>query len=192
VCSVKIGANDNGARTARQLPILRHNGEGVHRKAKRDRLLEYMHALANRLRRVRVTCGDWSRVCGSAVTVNVDNGTGVTGMFLDPPYSDEAVRTADLYAHDSGDIAHAVREWAIEIGSDSRARVALCGYEGEHAMPKSWECVHWKTDGGYGSLGNKRGRENARRERIWFSPHCLAPSLFAADLEALEVECPTD
>lgn len=29
--------------------------------------------------------------------------------------------------------------------------IALCGYEGEHDMPTSWDCVEWKARGGYGS-----------------------------------------
>lgn len=46
-------------------------------------------------------------------------------------------------------------------------------------MPDTWECVAWKANGGYGSLGNGRGRENAGRERVWFSPHCLkTPTLW--------------
>lgn len=45
-------------------------------------------------------------------------------------------------------------------------------------MPESWECVAWKAHGGYGSLGEGRGRLNAGRERIWFSPHCLRATLF--------------
>ena len=51
---------------------------------------------------------------------------GITGVFLDPPYADEAGRTGDLYSQDSGNVAHRVREWAIEMGADSRARIALC------------------------------------------------------------------
>ena len=49
-------------------------------------------------------------------------------------------------------------------------RIALCGYEGEHNLPGSWECCAWKGGGGY---GNQSGNQNAHRERIWFSPHCL-------------------
>jgi len=41
-------------------------------------------------------------------------------------------------------------------------------------MPETWECVTWKALGGYGSQSNKRGRDNAYRERIWFSPSCRA------------------
>lgn len=42
---------------------------------------------------------------------------------------------------------------------------ALCGLEGEHKMPKSWEMVPWKAPRGY---SNKK-----RQEVAWFSPHCL-------------------
>ncbi len=62
---------------------------------------------------------------------------------------------------------------------------SLCGYDGEHAMPDGWTGFPWKARGGYGSQGNKRGRENAHKEMIWFSPHCLPvhvakqPGLFA-------------
>ncbi len=127
----------------------------------------YMRELAERLRRVRVCCGDWSRICGPSVTFK----HGTTGVFLDPPYADSAERTDDLYAQDSGSVAHDVREWAIANGGNPQLRIALCGYEGEHQMPSDWDCVPWKARGGYGSQGESN--ENAERERIWFSPHCL-------------------
>jgi hypothetical protein len=133
-----------------------------------------MRDLAERLRTVRVCCGDWERVCGPSVTVK----HGVTGIFLDPPYADEAERTSNLYSQDSGTVAHAVREFALSMGEDPRARIALCGYEGEHAMPDTWECIPWKARGGYGLQGQNAARENSHRERIWFSPHCLRNSLF--------------
>lgn len=173
-----------------QLPHLGNAGKGVHRQLPhlgnagtelciasgptsgtrvRESLTVYLRDLAERMRKVRVCCGDWARVCGPSPTVKL----GITGVFLDPPYAGEAERTDDLYATDDTDVAHAVREWAIEWGNDPRMRIALCGYEGEHTMPGSWDCVPWKARGGYGSQGDGRGRENAGRERIWFSPHCL-------------------
>jgi site-specific DNA-adenine methylase len=130
---------------------------------------EWFAALSDRLARVRVCCGDWSRVMGPTVTEK----HGVAGIFLDPPYADTAGRDATLYSVDSLSVAHAVREWAIEHGGNEKLRIALCGYDGEHVMPDSWECVAWKTKGGYGSQGNGAGRENCKRERIWFSPACL-------------------
>jgi hypothetical protein len=107
---------------------------------------------------------------------------GITGVFLDPPYADEAGRRDALYSQDSGSVAHAVREWALEWGKDPDARIALCGYEGEHVMPTSWEVVEWKAKGGYGSQGDNAARVNSGRERIWFSPHCLKHRNLFSDL----------
>jgi hypothetical protein len=185
----------------RQLPHLGNAGTGVHRKrphlgagtgvclAEEEdasdltsgtltglSMRAYMRELAERLRRVRVCCGDWSRICGPSVTFK----HGITGVFLDPPYADTADRQTDLYSADSATVAHDVRKWAIESGDNPLMRIALCGYEGEHAMPESWDCVAWKAKGGYGSQGTGRGRENAGKERVWFSPHCRAEmGLFA-------------
>lgn len=134
-----------------------------------EHLRDVMQALADRLRRVRVCCGDWARVCGPTPTVK----QGLTAVFLDPPYAAEADRTSDLYRKDCLSVAHAVRKWALANGDDPRMRIALCGYEGEHKMPKRWECVEWKARGGYASQSRAHDNPNARRERIWFSPHCL-------------------
>jgi hypothetical protein len=176
---------DAGTGVHRKLPHLGNAGTGVAcleeasyltSGTRGAQLLVYMRELAERLRRVRVCCGNWDRICGPSVTFK----HGITGVFLYPPYADEAERTADLYASDSGDVAHAVKEWAIANGDNPELRIALCGYEGEHAMPETWECLAWKARGGYGSQGNGSGRENAGRERVWFSPHCLSPMpLFA-------------
>jgi len=167
---------------ARQLIHLGNAGQGVNRKRihlgnagrgvnrKRAELASYFAGLADRLRDVRVCCGDWSRVCGPTPTIKM----GLTAVFLDPPYADTAKRTADLYSKDSLSVAHEVREWAIKWGDHPDMRIALCGYEGEHAMPGSWECVAWKAKGGYGSQGDG-DNANAARERIWFSPNCLKP-----------------
>jgi site-specific DNA-adenine methylase len=171
-----------GTGVHRKLPHLGNAGTGVHRKlphlgnadedATETPISAYMVELARRMRKVRVTCGDWERICGPSVTFK----HGVTGIFLDPPYADTAERQDNIYASDSTDVAHKVRDWAIENGENSKLRIALCGYEGEHSMPSTWDCVAWKSHGGYGSQGTGPGRENSERERIWFSPHCLGSS----------------
>ena len=133
----------------------------------------YFRLLSERLRRVRVCCGDWSRVLGPTPTERL----GVTGVFLDPPYA-VADRDQDIYAAEDVSVAHRVREWAVRNGDNPKLKIALCGYDGEHAMPDSWECVPWKARGGYGSQGDgvkTKGRKNAGRERIWFSPACRPP-----------------
>jgi len=164
-----LNAGGVGQGVNRKRPHLGDAGRGVQRKLHADELMGYMGALAERLREVRVCCGDWSRVCGPSVTFI----HGMTAVFLDPPYS-HGLRDKSLYRVEMP-IADQVRGWALENGDNPLLRLALCGYEGEHEMP-GWECVPWKTAGGYGSQGNGMGRDNAARERIWFSPHCLKAS----------------
>lgn len=130
-------------------------------------LYTYMHQLAARLRRVRVCCGDWRRVLTPSVTTYV----GTCGVFLDPPYQHDMRERC--YSEDH-DVSGEVCAWALANGDNPDFRIALCGYEGEHEMPDSWECVPWKAHGGYSRT--KRGVENRSRERIWFSPHCLRPA----------------
>jgi hypothetical protein len=170
-----------------QLPHLGNAGMGINRKlphlgnaGRGVKIMEYFSRLSERLRDVRICCGEWDRVLGDSVTVK----HGTTGVFLDPPYS-EGEHDVTYSAH--SDVAADVRAWAIANGDNPDLRIALCGYDGEHAMPDSWECVAWKARGGYGSQGDGRGRENAGRERIWFSPACLQPpSLFNAGANAAD------
>lgn len=172
-------------RELRKLPHLGNAGRGINRKLPHlgdagrglcaewsEHLQETMQALAGRLRRVRVCCGDWSRVLGPSPTTKL----GITGVFLDPPYNHNE-REGNLYAVEMP-CADAVREWAIEHGRDKLMRIALAGYDTEHAMPADWVAVPWKARGGFGSQGDAegRGRVNASREVIWFSPHCLSGS----------------
>jgi len=145
-----------------RLPHLGNAGQGV------NHLTEYLAGIADRLRFVRVCCGDWMRVLGPSVTFK----HGITGVFLDPPYSAEAERDGNLYAEEDLTVAHAVREWAIANGSNPKLRIALCGYDGEHAMPDEWRVEFWKANGGYANRGNGKN-QNKHRECIWFSPHCL-------------------
>lgn len=151
----------------RQLPHL-GAGKGVMRP--RQDLYAYMTQLADRLRGVRVCCGDWSRVTGPSVTYR----HGLTAVFLDPPYSGEE-RNKNMYSVDDHTVAADVREWAIANGDNPLMRIALCGYDTEHgdAMPDGWHAYSWKANGGYGSQGNGRGRANAAREVVWFSPYCI-------------------
>ncbi len=168
-----VGARGDGA-PPEQLPHLGNAGRGLHRKlphlgdAGRG-TFAWMLALADRLRHVRVACGEWARILGPSVTER----QGVTGVLLDPPYGDD--EHAVKYAAHS-DVARDVASWALENGANPNLRIALCGYEGAYELP-AWETVAWKTRGGYGSQGNGRGRANAERERIWFSPHCSARSV---------------
>ena len=157
---------------AQQLPHLGNAGRGINRKlphlgdAGRD-LAGYFSIIADRLRKVRVACGDWSRVVGDSVTIK----HGVTGVFLDPPYSGDRNQA---YAVDGDNIADDVKKWAIENGDNPLYRIALCGYDGDYEMPGNWDEIEWKAAGGYGSQADGKGRGNSNKERIWFSPHCIS------------------
>ena len=197
-------------RASEQLPYLDKGGKGVHQNSIAEKmpgvgcslghlqgeetqsgLYAYFDALAARLRRVRVCCGDWERILGPSPTTKI----GLTGVFLDPPYdmrvvqdkpgSDGNARTDVLYNQHDNDLSRRVAQWAIEHGSDPLLRIAVCGYEGEHTFPEGWECIAWKANGGYANqAGETPGKVNAGRERIWFSPNCIRPTLFAFDHEA--------
>ena len=134
---------------------------------------QWIGILSERLRRVRILHGDWSR----AVQSGVLRYGSRCAIYLDPPYLVSAKRTEGLYSTDCATVADDVRAWCIENGENPRLRIALAGYEGEHEMPDSWECVAWSPHGhGYASRAStSQAKENVKRERVWFSPHCLRP-----------------
>lgn len=169
-----VHLGDNGRGVNRQRVHLGDNSQGDEPEARLD---GWFSSLSERLKRVRVCSGDWSRVCGPSVTFK----HGLTGVFLDPPYADTAERQSDLYREDSEDVAHAVREWAIANGDNSELRIALCGYEGEHEIPDSWAVYTWSAGAGFGGQAEER-TGNGKRERIWFSPHCLSDRDLFSDL----------
>jgi len=169
---------DRGGRgVSRQIPCLHGDsgatGRGVRASAlaRRGGLYAWMSELADRLRNVRVCCGDWKRILGPSPTTCI----GTTAVLLDPPYGAAAERTARIYAMDSMTIADDVRRWCQEHADDPNLRIALCGYVGEHdeLEAQGWDVVAWKAHGGYAK------NDNAAKERIWFSPACLS-----ADVDA--------
>lgn len=165
------GAGQGVHQPSQQLPHLGNAGQGIHRPGNAGGgIHEYFEALSARLRRVRVCCGDWTRVMGPTPTEN----NGLTSIILDPPYSDTADRANGLYAVDDLSVAYEVRKWAVANGDNPKLRIALFGYESEHsyAMPTNWECLAWKAHGGY-SNQNRNDNSNKHNERVWFSPHCL-------------------
>lgn len=171
-------------RLALQLPHLGDRGRGVAAPERQANLVAYLRTLQERLCRVRVACGDWSRVLGPSVTEKL----GTTAILLDPPYDNEG--RAETYTHDDGSVGTDVRRWCAENGNNPALRIALCGYSGEHDALEAlgWGRFEWRARGGYGSQGQGRGRANANREVIWFSPHCLQQSRSLFD-EA-QVLCP--
>ena len=168
---VHLGGAGQGVQ--RKRVHLGNAGRGVQRKRVHvDGLMDWFRALADRLRRVRVCCGDWERVLGPSVTYK----HGVAGVFLDPPYG--AARERDIYAHDSLTVAQDVHAWCVANGSHPLLRIVLCGYGEEHdsLCTQGWRTWRWRAQGGMGNQGHGRGRAHAQLETCWLSPACQMPA----------------
>lgn len=151
-------------------PLLSSAGGGIHGMT--HTVSDWINALSKRLRRVRMCCGDWTKLVTPAVTYkNVAlSKRAVTGLFLDPPYlfhgRDKVYREEEnVYAH--------VCAWAIANSDNPELRIAVCGYDGDYEFPASWRQYNWQTQGGMANLGDGRGKQNSKREVIYFSPYCL-------------------
>jgi DNA adenine methylase len=158
---------------SRQFPNMSGSSGVLNRALDADGIRAWMRALHVRLGRVRVACGDWSRVLSPSL---LGSGTGPgnpqvptpTGVFLDPPYKRGS---GDFYEEWSRDVATDVATWARANGDNPRLRIALCGEVGDHDMP-GWRQVGWQALTGFSSIG---GGGNSRAECVWLSPHCLSP-----------------
>lgn len=176
-CLPKVGTPGHGIHAPSRKKPLTHRNKGVHRDG-----AENLHALfdelAARLRRVRVCCGDWTRVLGRS-TLGIDTNHGMTpcGIVLDPPYAHD-LRDKRLYREDDPGLSAEVEAWAVENGDNPQLRIALCGWDVEHVMPAGWQMVSWRSMG--------TGKNNMR-ERIWFSPHCLPVNAQVDLFETMEI-----
>lgn len=172
-------------------------GRGVHRKRphigdaagrgecalRREWLTEWMQLLADRLRNVRVCCGEWSRICNSESTVI---RLGTCGIFLDPPYlisrdDGSPSRVSGLYQDDESGALTRLRddvlEWCLNWGRVPTVRICVAEYEGhsyEQLEAEGWSVHAWKAQGGYSNQSGKKNY-NTSRERLWFSPACIKP-----------------
>lgn len=138
-----------------------------------------LDAITERVSRVQVLCGDWSR-CVTPTALGLPQAgnapTGIVGVFLDPPYGDG--RSVG-YEDGTGDAADAAWRWAVDNGNNPRLRIVVAGYDDGRDLPDGWTVTERSEKGGY---GNASGNENRHRERLWASPHCVRPQqdLFAA------------
>lgn len=119
-------------------------------------------ALCERISRIQVLCGDWSR-CVSSSVLRYDVFSSV-GIFLDPPYG---VGNGVEYENGTGAIAADVWQWALANGDNPRLRIVVAGYEDGRKLPYGWTAIERSEKGGYGKANNNR-----HRERLWCSPHC--------------------
>lgn len=162
------------------IPQVGNLGRGIHKYSLREgqaqtmlqSMLDWFTALQERLRSVRMACGDWTRV----VTPACITGLGLTGIVFDPPYSLEEDRDMRLYVHDDGAVAHAVRAWCLEHGDDPQLKIVMCGYGAIHdaLVQAGWTKYQWVGHAGYGNTGDQtRGQTNRKREAVYASPHCV-------------------
>jgi len=161
------------------VPYLAGAGMGVHKLGVVGAIYEWMKVLSERLRRVRVVCGDWSRVCGG----DWQDDKGTCGVFFDPPYAVED-RDQNVYHVEDTTVAEKVCEWALERGRRPTYRIVVAGYEGEHEalIETGWRVERWTASGGYAHTARQQqetqGKKNRRRERLFISPHCLSCTLW--------------
>jgi len=146
----------------RQLPHLGDAGKG----SRREFIFTWISALHDRLRDVRVTCGDWSRV----VTPSVTTKHGLTSVFLDPPYT-----TANMdYAAGGvgGALAMEVQRWCAENGDNPLLRIVICGHAEEHdaLLDHGWHIRTWKA--GQGMARTEAAKKRRLSETLWCSPAC--------------------
>jgi hypothetical protein len=194
----------HGLTCPNQRPHLSDAGIGVHAKGKiphlgnagmgvqepyNANLYVWFRELSERLRYVRVVCGDWSRVCGG----DWQSKLGTVGVFFDPPYGEAANRCEGLYGeHDSLTVADDVRDWCLARGNRRDHRIVLAGYYAEHEslLSHGWRVHRWSASGGYANLGgNDSPSANRHNEALFFSPHCLdAEGLLFSELECLTTQ----
>jgi len=165
----------------RQLPHLGDVGRGINRSIpsetadRREFIFKWFGELHQRLRDVRVTCGEWQRVLGPSPTTML----GQTAVFLDPPYTNGDM---DYGAGGMGQgIADSVRQWCIENGDNEKLRIVLCGHAEEHdeLLAHGWSIKRWKARG-YGKTDEAKA--NAASETLWCSPHCIAEVAIQASI----------
>jgi len=159
-----------------QIPHIGDSGMGV-QEPYNIGLYKWFRKLSERLRRVRVVCGDWTRVCGG----NWQDKMGTCGVYFDAPYTNEG-RDSDIYHHDSGSLAPAIIEWSAKRGAMKDYRIVISGYE-EYAplLKHGWCKSHWSAAGGYGNTGGKQEtnqNQNRHRETLYFSPNCSGGEIF--------------
>ena len=167
----------------RKLPHLANAGRGINRKlphlgnAGRGQFIrDWFDALQARLRDVRVTCGDWSRVVKDSVTTR----HGLTAVFLDPPYTNGEM---DYSAGGvGGELARDVQAWCAKNGDNKALRIVLCGHAGEHdaLLAHGWHTRAWTARKGYAMADE--AIENSASETIWCSPHCVKQQPVIGDL----------
>jgi DNA adenine methylase len=145
-----------GVQAVGQIPHASNAGRGLMTSCGRT-AWAWLHRLSDRLERVRVVHGDWSRC------LNNHFGGANTAVFLDPPY-----RAYERLYGTASPVADAVESWAHE---NEHLRIALCGHAKDYTLD-GWDAVEWSR----GRL-TYAGGETTDSECVWYSPVCHPATL---------------
>lgn len=151
-----------GIQAVGQVPHASDAGRGALLTSSGRAAWVWLHKLADRLERVRVVHGDWTRC------LNNHFGGDETAVFLDPPY-----RSYEKLYGAATPVADAVEAWARD---NAHLRIALCGHRGDYDLP-DWDIVEWSR----GRL-TYAGKATTDKECIWYSPACLPDEPVQIDL----------
>lgn len=182
-----VASGGEGIHAIGQIPHVIDTGKGIHcigggdmcrsdadvRDPYNANVFAWFRRLSERLRYVRVVCGDWTRICGGSWQTHM----GTCGIFFDPPYG--VADRRDVYHHESLTVSHEVGAWALERASDPRMRIVIAGYDDEHPdlLAAGWTMHKWSAQGGYANRGESIGKENRHRETLFLSPHCVGSEI---------------
>ena len=158
-------------------PHLAGNGKGINQIGNQNRLSCWFQTISDRLKRVRIVNGDWMQVLGGNWQ---DHPWNSVGIYLDPPYSNLAKRTKDLYTEDSFDVAHDVRDYCIKINQKHPEwKVILSGYYQEHLelLDNGFDFLSWIANGGY-SNANSVENLNRKKEVLFYNKACNMERMF--------------
>ena len=157
-----ISSAGRGVQAAGQVPHISDAGMGELLTSGGRTALRWLRKIADRLERVRVCHGDWSRC------LNSHYGGEQTAVFLDPPYR----AFEGLYGVTRA-VADEVADWAR---ANPQLRIALCGHVGDYDLP-GWDAVQWSR----GSSTYNSTKTQAQ-ECVWYSPGCLPAVKPQADM----------
>lgn len=142
-----------GVQAIGRIPHVSDAGRGEYMTSCGRTADRWLRRIADRLERVRVVHGDWSRC------LNNHFGGSETAVFLDPPY-----RAYEACYGVAEPVADTVEAWARD---NAHLRIALCGHIGDYDLP-GWDSVEWSR--GRLTYG---GSATTEKECVWYSPPCL-------------------
>lgn len=131
-------------------------------------------AVAERLRRVSLECGDWHRICAQWDSLN-------TLLYLDPPYVQDSRNSHGNYSHELKQAGHV---HLLDFCSSATSAIVLSGYRNDLYREALEEGLRWvrrdfQTVAHTSAQRNKATRAT-RVESIWLNPLAAAstPTLF--------------